>query len=299
MPKGSLELVGRNGYQLGFTHNGYLEQNLQGLEEKLIDQDDKDMVILVVGSPGNGKSALTLWCQIFLALQDVQPDIEDVTDLKDILDSDELFKGWVYEHDAFCSAVRNNGGILINYDEGYDSFYRRRAMSKKNTEAMSMMWKYRFKNHVIFINFQNVSDIEPDLLYKRVHGMIRVVKKGWFHFFSQNKINEIDVDSKTKKVSFPKPDFKGSFPDPANYIPEIWKDYKTNNEESLEDQAEKKENEDSEPTNWLSTGQVTERLDVSGDTVRKWCNDQVINSKRLPNGDRRIPESELEKLLED
>jgi hypothetical protein len=172
-------------------------------------------------------------------------------------------------------------------------------MSKKNTEAMSMMWKYRFKNHIMFINFQNISDVEPDLLYKRVHAVIRVVKKGWFHFFSQKKVNQIEVDSKTKKVDYPKPDFKGSFPDPANHIPQIWEDYETDNEESLEEQAKEKEEQDASPTNWLSTGDFKERLDTSADTVRKWCDEGIINSKRLPNGDRRIPEAEIDKLLND
>lgn len=289
----SVELID-NG-EFSFTNNGYLETNLDQLEEKLIREDNKDIVILVVGGVGNGKSALTFWMELFLILKDTT-DIVDLEEIKDEIDLEEFFKYWVYDHDGFKKAMTLSSGNIINYDEGYDSFYRRKAMTNKNTEALSIMWKYRFKNHIVFINFQNISDVEPDLLYKRCHAVIRVTHKGWFHFYSQKKINQIEVEKKSKKVSWPSPDFRGSFPDPRNYLTDIWERYEEDNAEKLEDQAEEKEDRDTD-VNWLSTGDVAEKLSVDPDTIRKWHKKDKINAKRLPNGDRRIPESEIDKIL--
>lgn len=259
--------------------NHVWEKNLIKMGRHQIDKKNKDLIILVVGNPGVGKSAFTFLSEVFLRGGDVD------------------FDKWSYTHDQHTTHFRNNKREVLNYDEGRDSYFRRKAMSKKNTEALNMLFQYRFKNHILFINFQNVSDIEPDLLYDRSHALVRITHQGWFWFFSKKKKDQIKVDSKTKKVSFPDPNFRGAFPDPAEEYPDLWEEYEEDNEEKLEEKSEKEEEHDADPTNWLSTGEFAERIDVADDTIRKWCDKGKLDHRRLPNGDRRIPEDQVDDIL--
>lgn len=255
------------------------EKNLKAMRDHQIDKKNKDLIILVVGDPGVGKSGFTFLSEMFLREGEVD------------------FSGWSYNHAQHTSQFRGKKEEILNYDEGRDSYYRRRAMSKKNTEALNMLFQYRFKNHVCFINFQNVSDIEPDLLYDRSHALVRITHQGWFWFFNGTQKNQIKIDKDTKRVIWPDYSFRGAFPDPAEEHSELWKEYEKDNEEKLQQEGEKKEDQSAEPTNWLSTGQFAERIDVAQKTVRKMCDDGRLDHKRLPNGDRRIPEDQVEEIL--
>lgn len=47
----------------------------------------------------------------------------------------------------------------------------------------------------------------------------------------------------------------------------------------------------------LTLREVSEILNVSIQTLRKWCNDGKIDHVRLPNGHRRIPVREVQRIL--
>lgn len=47
----------------------------------------------------------------------------------------------------------------------------------------------------------------------------------------------------------------------------------------------------------LRVGEVARRAGVSGDTVRRWIARGQIESVRLPGGEYRIEEADLERLL--
>lgn len=47
----------------------------------------------------------------------------------------------------------------------------------------------------------------------------------------------------------------------------------------------------------LSVGEAAEQLQMSSGTVRNWMDKGYINGVRLPSGHRKIPESEVVKLL--
>lgn len=47
----------------------------------------------------------------------------------------------------------------------------------------------------------------------------------------------------------------------------------------------------------LSVGQAAEQLQISAGTVRNWIDKGYITGVRLPSGHRKIPESEVTKLL--
>lgn len=211
-----------------FTSSGILEKNLEAMEKELVENKDKDMVVLVIGQPGTSKSSLSLMMQLALR-------------------GEINFDDMAFNHDQYMEATKNGEkNKVIQYDEGRDSFYKRRAMSSSNTEAIDMLNQFRFKKHVHFINFQNLTDLELDLLYKRAHALIRTPSQGFYHFYNQKTMRKIEVDKRNRKVDWPDPNFTGRFPDPAEEFPEAWKRYQQVNEEKLQEAAQEEE----EGTDW-------------------------------------------------
>jgi hypothetical protein len=209
-----------------FTEKGVLEKNLRDMEEVLLDKKDKDMVVLVIGQPGTSKSSLTLMMQLAL---------------RNGID----FENMAFTHDQYMDAAKNGEKHkVIQYDEGRDSFYKRRAMSSSNTEALDMLNQYRYKGHIHFINFQNLTDLELDLVYKRCHALIKTPRQGVFHFYNQRTVRQIHVDKQTRKVDWPEPNFVGNFPDPSEEYPEKWKQYQQVLEDKLNDKPEDEDEED-------------------------------------------------------
>lgn len=211
-----------------FTDKGFLEKNLVKMEETLIEDKNKDMVILVIGQPGTSKSSLSVMMQLAMR-------------------GEVNFGDMAFTHDQYMDATKKGGkNKVIQYDEGRDSFYKRRAMQSSNTEALDMLNQYRFKNHVHIINFQNLTDMELDLIYKRCHCLIRTTAQGFFHFYNKNQVQRIDVDKHKRTVNWPEPAFTGRFPDPAKEYPEVWEKYQQVNEDKLTDP----EDQDEEGEDW-------------------------------------------------
>lgn len=218
-----------------FSKNGYIESNLRGLYNHRIDKQDKDMTVLVCGSPGNGKSALTWFCGEWMAA-----NIEDVK--------------FQWENVAFTHNqwIDNEKNVLEKkevswYDEGYNTFYRRNAMKPENREGQSHLNQYRFKHHPRFINFQDIVNIEPNLLFSQEMGVemvLRCVKQGWVWGLSQRTIQKIKINKDKngqKHVKWPKPDFRDAFPNPEKRFPDKWSHYEEVNERKVKEDEEDKE----------------------------------------------------------
>jgi len=261
-----------------FTDSGILEKNLEAMEKELVKNKDKDMVVLVIGQPGTSKSSLSLMMQLALR-------------------GEINFDDMAFNHDQYMEATKNGEkNKVIQYDEGRDSFYKRRAMSSSNTEAIDMLNQFRFKKHVHFINFQNLTDLELDLLYKRGHALIRTPSQGFYHFYNQKTMRKIEVDKRNRKVDWPNPNFTGRFPDPAEEFPEVWERYEQVNEEKLQEANQEEE----EGTDWedkyrtlrmkvaktfvkhldMTQAEAAETVGVSRQTYTDWKND--YNLTNLP-----------------
>lgn len=201
-----------------FTDKGILEDNLEKLVRLKRDKKDKHTVILVVGDPGTAKSALSFHMARYLA---DGPE----------LDWDDL----CLTHDQYIESAENGKNRVVWYDEGRDSFYKRRAMTSSNTEALDSLMQHRFRRHIHIINFQNLTDMELDLLYKSADALIRCVKQGWFHVYPEAKIQQIEVDKNTRTVDWPKPSFRDGFDNPERTDKVLWEKYKELNEEKLDE----------------------------------------------------------------
>lgn len=214
-----------------FTDRGLLETNIQKLWHLLVDEQDKDITILVCGAPGNGKSALTWmlaeWCAA---------NIEPVTfDWQDV----------AFTHNQWIANEQDqlDKYAVSWYDEGYNTFYLRNAMTNENKEGKSHLNQYRFKHHLRFINFQDIANIERDLLFSQeigVDALLRCVQQGWLWAYSQSSIQDIDIskDNGRKDVDWPDPDFRDGWPDPAERWPEKWKQYEQVNEQKVKEGEE-------------------------------------------------------------
>lgn len=200
-----------------FTDSGVLERNLEKMVSVKREEKDKHCVILVVGDPGTAKSALSFWMARYLSDNGIQWD--DVA----------------FTHDQYIDAAESGRERVVWYDEGRDSFYKRRAMSSSNTEALDSLMQHRFRKHVHVVNFQNLSDMELDLLYQAADYLIRTVKQGWFHAYNKQQIQQIEVDKDTRTVDWPDPGFRDGFDNPEKELPQIWEMYKEKNEEKLEE----------------------------------------------------------------
>ncbi len=200
-----------------YTDNGILENNLEQLVRVKREEKDKHTVILVVGDPGTAKSALSFWMTRQLSDNGIQ------------------WSDVAFTHDQYIEAAENGRNRVVWYDEGRDSFYKRRAMSSSNTEALDSLMQHRFRRHIHIVNFQNLSDMELDLLYQAADYLVRTVKQGWFHAYNKQQIQRIEVDKDTRTVDWPDPGFRDGFDNPETEEPELWEMYKDKNEEKLEE----------------------------------------------------------------
>lgn len=208
-----------------YTENGVLEDNLEKLVRVKREEKDKHTVILVVGDPGTAKSALSFWMTRQLS--------ENRISWSDV----------AFTHDQYIDAAESGKDRVVWYDEGRDSFYKRRAMSSSNTEALDSLMQHRFRRHVHIVNFQNLSDMELDLLYQAADYLIRTVKQGWFHAYNKQQIQQIEVDKDTRTVDWPSPGFRDGFDNPEKLLPDVWEMYKEKNEEKLEEDDDDDSNE--------------------------------------------------------
>lgn len=237
-----------------FSSNGYIESNLQALYQVRIEQQSKDITVLVCGAPGNGKSALTWFCGEWMA-----GNIEPVT-----FNWDNV----AFTHNQW---IDNEKDVLQKYevswyDEGYNTFYRRNAMTSENREGKTHLNQYRFKHHPRFINFQDIINIEPDLLFSEEIGvelLLRCVKQGWVHGYSQRTIQNIKIRKKKSGetlVNWPTPDFRDTWPDPQQAMPEKWQQYEEVNEEKV-----KEDPDDQEQDNGLTVKEMAKVVIAQGD----------------------------------
>jgi len=233
-----------------FTNNGHWEKWLENLVEHQIEKKDKDLKILVAGQPGSAKSSFTLLSQNYMNGE---------------IDWDSL----VFHHDEYIEVLTSEKNRIIQYDEARNSFNRKRAMESETKEAQDKNNQQRFRNHIQFINFQNLYDFDRNTLNNQIHILVRCVKQGWFWVYNNPKIQQIEFDEDNQVVEWPEPVFKASFPDPAKAMPKVWEKYK-----ELEEQQDKEKEEEQE----LSVSQIVELVKKQQDYYTKeWGEKQIVN----------------------
>lgn len=200
-----------------------LELNLAKSYQRNILENDEQLVIPIFGQPGSGKSTLMLWIEYFFF-------------------GDINFDTTVFTHEDWKDEATSGSGKVIKYEEGRQTFVKRRAMSSNNKEGLDVLSIFRAKNHVHFINFQNIADVEDDLLFYHADGVLWVHKmfdgeKGFVSAYSPKTLRKAEVKDKLQEQEL-RPgqhsDLTTKFPDFSKKFPGKWSEYNKRKHENLE-----------------------------------------------------------------
>lgn len=274
-----------------FSKFGHIENNIKKLWEKDIEADDEQVVVLIVGRPGKGKSTLTWWLDGFIR-------------------GEYSFKWWAFEHEDWNKlSTHKPSKKVVKYDEGRNSFTRRNAMKNRNKEALDTLAEYRVLNNFHIINFQNPKDMEMDLIHYYADLVLRVVEtstKGWVHGFGRRgNLGRIKRHQYTDQLVWPDWDFRDHFPDFRKEYPDLFAEYKKKKEENLEIkdlEEEEEEQEEEEPGMDLSgkdlvgVGEMSEYLGVNPDKVYKMGEKGVIDTYEV-DGLKRFDKNSVEQAV--
>lgn len=245
------------------------------MRDKLIHEDDNQFVLVVVGSTGTSKTSLSLLLEHYLTDGNVNLDTYALT------------------HDQFMKSYTTKPKEkVIVFEEGRESFDRNKHSHTENKQARDALRQYRKFHHTVIINFQDASDLQPELVHNIAHGMIRTPSKGIAHFYGRK-----DMKKMWKGKDFTgwnDPTFKDYFPDPANAVPDVWEKYEDKAEERLEENSF----DEFDDIDFITPKEAGEMIGVSAETIRNYCDDGLLEFRRLEGrGDRRIVKSSMKKLL--
>lgn len=201
-----------------------LELNIAKSYQRNILENDEQLVIPIFGQPGSGKSTLMLWMEYFLT-----GDID--------------FSTTCFTHDQWAEeSTKEEKGNIIKYEEGRQTFVKRRAMGSNNKDGLDILSIYRGKNNVHFINFQNIREVEDDLLFFHADGILWVHKmfggeKGYVSGYSPDTLRKDKVQEGIKENNLEPgehSDFTTMFPRFDEHHPDLWKQYDKTKHDNLE-----------------------------------------------------------------
>lgn len=245
------------------------------VEEKMKPKD-LDWVHVNVGGEGTGKSALALEMAEY-----VDPEFS----VDQIVFSAEEFISTATSLDPFQAIV---------FDEGIDALYSRNAMKKENKQLIQFLRQCRELNLFIIINMPSWREMDKSIRYNRTKTVGRAVSQGWAHFYRSDSIGDITYDSNSG-MKWPDPDWKDAWPNPTEK--ELWKEYKKKKKEKIKGLKDKYLGEEKDEGKLLSPSKFAEKVGVSRQTINNWCKKDKIEYKTLFNGNKRIPESEVDKVI--
>jgi len=217
-----------------FYMDGYLKHNLD--KAKKVIKEDWDMVFVVDGTEGAGKSTLAMQIAKYC---DPSFNIEKV----------------VFTPKDFRQAIINSEPYqAVVYDEAYTGLSSRATMTLINRTLISMLAEIRQKNLFVIVCMPCFFDLDKYVALWRSRALLHVYtdkdfKRGRFVFYNIDKKKELYINGK-KFYSYakPKPNFAGRFT--SAYVVDE-KEYRKKKRNSLiarekerEEKAKKEELED-------------------------------------------------------
>lgn len=182
--------------------DGYLKKNLTAAKEVI--KKDWDMVFIVDGYEGVGKSVLAQQCAKFC---------DESFNIDRISFTPKEFIASINKADRFQAVV---------YDEAFSGMSSRSALSEINRSLMATLAEIRQKNLWVFIVLPCFFELDKYAAVWRSRGLIHVYtrdnfKRGSFSFYNQNKKKSLYILGK-KYYSYtkPAPNFFGAFT--AGYV---------------------------------------------------------------------------------
>lgn len=196
--------------------DGYLKQNLD-IAKKVI-REDWDMVFVVDGGEGSGKSVCAMQCAYFC---DPKLKIESI----------------VFTPAEFRNAILNSKPYqAIIYDEAYTGLSARATMTMINRTLVSMLAEIRQKNLFVFVVMPTFFDLDKYVALWRSRALINVYtgdsfERGYFKFFNKTRKKDLYIRGK-KFYNYNKPDanFYGRF---TKFLPVDETEYKKKKRDAL------------------------------------------------------------------
>ena len=179
-----------------FYMDGYLQSNLDIIKEVV--KKDWDMVIVVDGTEGVGKSVLA---------QQMAKYCDPTFNINRICFSPESFEKTVVEADKYTSVV---------FDEAFRGLSSRETMTSINRMLVKMFAEIRQKNLFVFVVMPTYFDLDKYVALWRSRALIHVYddkfKRGFFMFFNKEKKKDLYVlGKKYYSYSKVKSNFRGRF----------------------------------------------------------------------------------------
>lgn len=154
---------------------------------------DKSATIVVVGKERRGK---TTFADIFGAVIDPDLDTAHV-----VFPTAEL-RAAVNKEREHCYRV-------ILQDEGAETWLSDEAAGADAKEMVRMFMETGYKNLCVIILIPDYAKVQRYLKAHRVDVLIRIVKRGTYHFYSESRAKAIKINHDTKQIMWGKPNFAG------------------------------------------------------------------------------------------
>ncbi len=278
--KKELKFKKADGKEIWVPKDGYLRANLDSMKEAL--KDDWDMIIVVDGPEGSGKSVLAQQCAWYC-----DPSL----DLSRIVFTAEEFKEVI---------VKAGPGQAVIYDEAYGGLSSRQTMSRTNQAIVKMLAEIRQKNLFVFIVLPCFFDLDKYVALWRSRALIHVRTEGWsrgyFDFYNQvGKKILYTLGKKLYNYNTAKRNFFGEFRN--NYVVEE-KKYRDKKLEALNRHHEEREGGEGPQSariredrsivisilrDSISTREICEQTGLSKSSV----NECIRNGDKLRNVERK------------
>ena len=177
---------------MSFYIDGFLKQNLD--IAKNVIKKDWDMLFVIDGSEGSGKSVLAM---------QIAKYCDDNFNLDRIVFNPKMFKQAILNAKPYEAVV---------YDEAYTGLSSRSTMTLINRTLVSMLAEIRQKNLFVFVVMPCFFDLDKYVALWRSRALLHVYtgknfERGYFAFFNGKKFYS---------YANPKPNFHGKFYN--NYI---------------------------------------------------------------------------------
>lgn len=204
------------GTEKEYSVDGYLVENLK-LAKKVV-KKDWDMVFLVDGYEGTGKSVLAMQMGFYC---------DPTLNLSRITFTPEEFENAVLTAESFQAVI---------YDEAYTGLSSRSTMSNINQTIVRMLAEIRQKNLFIFIVMPTFFDLDKYVAIWRSRALLHVktegnFERGFFKFYNMDRKKSLYVNGKKfYNYNNPKPNFFGRF---SGFYPIDKEGYKEKKRKSL------------------------------------------------------------------
>jgi len=195
-----------------------VERWLEKVYERKITQEN-DLVVLVIGDEGVGKSTFMLQAKVlWKQVTGQEVDNDDVLDELVWGDRDEFRNALVDASPRMCIPVMDAAHAL----------YRREATHPEEMEAEKDLLDIRFNENLILLGYQDWNDVPKILASRRAGATIYIPQRGLVRGFNRSSLDEKWRQSSTD-TSWPEADLTDTFPSLEGT--ELWSEFKRRDRE--------------------------------------------------------------------